>query len=174
MHEPTTPFLSRLSADCQQCITVAAVVGRDFRLGLVARAIDGRPMGATLLELLDEAQHAGVVARVEGDPDAFRFVDAETPAAVYLQLANVERVRFHGAAARAIEELNVGTLELNVAQLAHRFAQTGAADDAVQAIDYALRAASRFSALHQHDDAVGSYELARTRVDPLRVADTVP
>lgn len=43
----------------------------------------------------------------------------------------------------------------------HHFAQTGAAEDAAKAIDYALKAAGRFTALHQHDDAVGSYELAR-------------
>ena len=124
--------------------------------------MDGRPTRARLLELLDEAQHAGVVVRVAGDPDAFRFVDAATPDAVYRQLANAERARFHGAAGRAIEELYAGALEPHFAQLADHFAQTGAAEDATQAIDYALKAASQFSALHQHDDAVGSYELART------------
>ena len=122
----------------------------------------GQPTRTRLLELLDEAQHAGVVVSVTGDPDGFRFVDAATQDAVYLQLASAERVRFHGAAARAIEELYAGALETHFAQLAHHFAQTGAAEDATRAIDYALKAASRFSALHQHDDAVGSYELART------------
>ena len=162
MQEPTTPVLPRLSADCQQCVAVAAVIGREFRLGILARAMAGQPTRTRLLELLDEAQHAGVVVSVTGDPDGFRFVDAATQDAVYLQLASAERVRFHGAAARAIEELYAGALETHFAQLAHHFAQTGAAEDATRAIDYALKAASRFSALHQHDDAVGSYELART------------
>lgn len=162
IEEPTTPFLPRLSADCQQCVAVAAVVGGEFRLSLLACATDGRPTRTRLLELLDEAQRAGVVVRVAGDPDTFRFMDAAVLDAVYRQLASAERVRFHGAVARAIEELYAGALEPHFTQLAHHFAQTGAAEDATQAIDYALKAASRFSALHQHDDAVGSYELART------------
>ncbi len=100
--------------------------------------------------------------RVAGDPDAFRFVDAATHDAVYLQLPNAERVRLHGAATRAIEAVYVSALEPHYTQLANHFTQTGAAEDVAKAIDYALMAASRFTGLHQHDDAVAFYELART------------
>jgi len=102
------------------------------------------------------------VERIAGEPDAFRFVDQAARDAAYSQLANAERARLHRAVARAIEELYAGALEPYFTQLASHFAQTGAPEDDAQAIDYALKAASRFSALHQHEDAVGSYELART------------
>ena len=137
-------------------------MGHEFRLSLLTRIIFASTTGRTLLELLDETQRAGIIESIPGDADAFRFVDAGIRDAVYRQIANVERVRLHLAAARAIEECSAGALEPHFAELAQHFAQTGVPEDSSRAVDYALKAARRFTARHEPDGAVSAYELART------------
>jgi tetratricopeptide (TPR) repeat protein len=151
-----------LSADGQTCLRAAAVLGEQFDVGVLTRILDGSGDSLRVIELLDEAEAAGLVMRGTENPGAFRFTDAAARAAVYGKLTNADRVRLHGSAARAIEALHAGDLESHCSQLAYHFSQTGADDDGTQAVAYALKAAARFSALHRHDDAVSAYELART------------
>ena len=63
--------LDRLSADCNQVLTLAAVIGREFSLLVLQQA--GNIQGETLLEALDEAEAAHVIAPVPDIPGRFSF-----------------------------------------------------------------------------------------------------
>jgi tetratricopeptide (TPR) repeat protein len=173
MRAGLTRFLSGLSADCRRCVAGAAVLGHEFTLDVLARTLDPKPTHSQLVELLDEAERAEIVVPLGNASYGFRFADQEVWESIYAGITIGKRVRLHAAAARALTELYGPALEPHFAQLADHFAQTGQPEDAVRAVEYGVKAADRFSALHQYQDAIQSYQLAlsvllRSAPDPTR------
>jgi len=86
--------LSRLSEDCNSVLTVASVIGREFDLAAVERASD--LSGDRLLDLLEEAVAARVVAEVPHIVGRYSFSHALIHETLYDELTTTRRVRLHG------------------------------------------------------------------------------
>jgi DNA-binding CsgD family transcriptional regulator len=137
--------LDRVSAECRRLVQAAAIVGRDFQLGVVAAAIDRQV--AQCLPLIDEAVAFGFLDQVGDD---LRFVHALTRDAVEASLSTADRAALHRAVAEALEQQFADDLSEHLAAIArHRaeLAQYGegstarlwlvrAGDDAVRRIAY--------------------------------------
>ena len=165
--------LRRVSPSCRRLVQAAAVVGRDFGLGLVAASL-GEPV-ETCLPLADEAVAHGLVDRVGSAAD-HRFVHALTREAVEASLTTADRVHLHRAVATAMQEGFAGEVSEHLGDIARHWSELApygeadrarewalrAADDAVQRLAYAEGARLYRSALALAGTAAGDVERCRT------------
>ena len=86
--------LSRLSEGCNSVLTIASVIGREFDLDALERASD-LPVDR-LLELLEEAVAARVVAEAPHVAGRYSFSHTLMHETLYEELTTSRRVRLHG------------------------------------------------------------------------------
>jgi len=142
--------LKQLTPECGALLAAAAVLGREFPLALAAGVAELPRERA--LDLLDEAEQAGVVESSPEDPATWRFSHALFQEAVYAGLAAGRRARLHARAARALEELH-GADERAIAELAHHHLQGIALGDPERAFACAGRAAERAHRIRDFEQA---------------------
>jgi eukaryotic-like serine/threonine-protein kinase len=155
--------LTHLSQECNRLLVLAAVLGREFALDALARM--GDVSEEPLLDVLDEAMAARVVSDVPGVADRLRFDHVLIRDTLYEGLASARRVRLHGLAVKALEELYGEEPGPHLAELAHHAV---AASDFARARRYAWRAGDRALTLLAYEEAARWY---RTALDALDGAD---
>ncbi len=150
--------LSRTSESCNRVLTTAAVVGREFDaavLGALADLPEDR-----LLDALDEAMTAQLIAEVAGGHGRFTFMHALIRETLYGELSSSRRVRLHRRVAEALEGLAEGKPNPPLADLAHHFCQAAPAGNADKAVDYATRAGDRAIDVLAYEEASRFYDMA--------------
>ena len=145
--------LARRTERCQQTLTLAAVVGREFDFG-VLKAL-GDLTEDHLLDALDEAVAAHLIGEAPGAPGRFSFLHALIRETVYAELSSSRRRRLHQRVGEVIERLTQANANPPLADLAYHFIQAAPIGSADKAIDYATRAGDRAA------DALASEEAAR-------------
>ena len=152
-----TARLDRVTPQCRRFVQAAAIVGRDFSLGIVARALD-EPV-AQCLTVIDEAIAYGLVDRV-GDIGYYRFVHALTRQAVEASLATADRAALHRAVAEAIEGQFAGDLSEHLADIARHWTELAPYGEAATARTWALRAADDAVRRLAYEEGVRLYRAA--------------
>jgi class 3 adenylate cyclase/DNA polymerase III delta prime subunit len=162
--------LGRLSAEANEVLSVAAVVGRDFDVELLA-GLQGTPEDS-LLDALDEAVQAGLVQ--ETGAERYRFAHVLVRTTLYEELSATRRRRLHRRVGEALEKLRPD----DVVALAHHFSQAGPDTDArSRAVHYGLTAAEQALQARALGDAearfyqvLGLLDDPATLVAPARIA----
>jgi class 3 adenylate cyclase len=156
--------LLRLSEGANQMLRLAAVVGPEFDLD-VLRAADGFT-GDSLLDALEEAVGARLVAEVPARAGRFRFAHALVRATLYDELSSVRRKALHGRVANAVEAVRGSApLDEYLPALAHHFVAAGTAGDTGKAVEYARRAGDQAVAQLAFEPAVTFYDRALACLD---------
>ena len=155
--------LSRLSPECTRALTLASVLGREFRLDALERLVDDRE--EPLLELLDEAVQARVLAPVPAARAMLRFAHALIRETLYDQLTTVRRVQHHRRAGEALETLYRDHAEPHLAELAFHFFEAAPGGDADKAVDYPRRAANRALTSLAYEEAARLFRMALDALD---------
>lgn len=161
--------LDRLGETANRALSVAAVVGREFDLDLVAHV-----SGLSTDELLDIVDHclgARIVVEAPGVPGRFSFSHALIRQTLYDELGSTRRVVFHERVARAIETLRAGRLDDHIGTLAHHFLEATTVAGVTTAVDYAQRAAQQAVARSAYVEAAEILERARQTVELLTPED---
>jgi class 3 adenylate cyclase len=158
--------LDHLSEECNGVLTVASVIGREFGLDALERVAD--VTGDRLLEVLEEAAGARVVAEVPRALGRYSFTHALIRETLYEELGTTRRVRLHRQIGEVLEALHGDNLEPHLAELAYHFSEGVQAGDVDKAIDYATRAGERAVTLTAYEDAAGHYQ---TVLQALEVKD---
>jgi tetratricopeptide (TPR) repeat protein len=158
--------LALLSAPCLRVLTLAAVLGREFRFDALAKA-SGVSAG-TLLEVIDEGVRARVVAEVPGAIGRMHFSHALVREALYDGLSTARRVQFHREIGEMLEGLYAEDPEPHLAELAHHFCQGARAGDVDKAVSYAWRAGEQAAAVLAYEEGV---RLFRVALDVLEMMD---
>jgi DNA-binding SARP family transcriptional activator len=142
--------LSRLHERTHALLTVAAVVGREFDLAVVAVAavIDVH----RALELVEAALRSGVVEEHLQTVGRYRFSHELVRETIIGELTAMRRARLHASVAEALEGLH-GDSDAHVAALAHHFFQAVPAGYADEASLCAVRAAEVASARLAYEEA---------------------
>ncbi len=163
--------LSRLSQECNRLLSVAAVIGREFRLD-VLQDVAGVSEEA-LYAALEEASATGIVEerRHAGAGLAYRFAHAFFRQTLYEETFTPRRIRFHQQVARAMEQRYAGRLEEHAAELAEHFAQSTEPADLAKAVEYATLAAERALSVFAYSEAAELLEQALNAQDVLDPAD---
>ncbi len=147
--------LDQLSEECNQVLAIAPVIGREFGISLLEKVAEVK--GDRLLEALEEATAARVIAELPRATDQYWFSHALIRETLYEELSTTRRIRLHRQIGEALEELDA---EGNLPQLAYHFAEAAPGGDAQKAIAYATRAAERTLAMTAYEEAVTHFERA--------------
>ena len=146
--------MTRLSAQCNQVLAIAAVVGRDFRLDVLQRVAGVAE--EELFAALEEARGVGVIEEraAVGTGASYRFAHAFFRQTLYEEMFAPRRIRFHQQVGRALEEVHARRPEEHAAELAEHFAQSTEREDLEKALAYAEMAAQRSMAVYAYGEAV--------------------
>ena len=155
--------LGHLSSDCRRMLSAAAVIGREFEVGVLER-VAGEADRDRLLVLLDEATRHQVIGAVVGEAGTYAFAHALVRESLYEELG-VARAALHRRVGEVIEQLFAPVLESRLAELAHHFFAAAATGTADRAIAYATAAAQAAARLFAYEDAARQFELALRAVD---------
>jgi tetratricopeptide (TPR) repeat protein len=149
--------LRHLSKDCKRLLSIASVLGREFRLDALER-VSEQPH-EQLLARLDEAQAARVMANVPGGRGELRFSHALIRDSLYGDLGASERLGLHRRTVESLEELYAVDLEPHLAELAYHALEAAPGGDVDKAVEYARRAGDQAAALLAHEEAARLYQM---------------
>ena len=184
--------LGRLSEATNKVLSLAAVIGRQFDLALLTRIADlsalspsrlgegqgeGIPNSAirnpqsaiedAILDALDEATAAALVAEVPGEPEHYSFSHALIRTTLYEELSSARRARLHRRVGEALEALTRATPGARIDELAHHWLEAVQVTDAAKAIGYARQAGDRALAGLAYEAAAAHYERALAVLEPI-------
>jgi len=151
--------LSLLSPECNQLLSVAAVIGREFALGTLSGVADIKEDAfvnalkeAVQLSVLEERSQVGVVR--------YRFTHAFFRQTLYEELIAPQRLQLHQQVARSLETQYAKRLEEHAAELAEHFSQSTDPADLKKAVEYGEMAAKRALDVYAYGEAVRLLEQA--------------
>jgi DNA-binding CsgD family transcriptional regulator/tetratricopeptide (TPR) repeat protein len=150
--------LDRLSPDCERMLTVAAVIGREFDVAMVARV--GELGGGPILELLEQAEAARVVTPIADVPGRYRFAHAIIRETLYDELPSARRIRLHHQVGETLASLWQADVDAHAAELTHHFVQAVPSAGIDRAVTFARRAGDRALRLLAYEDAARHYQTA--------------
>ncbi len=162
--------LARLGAVANRVLSVAAVVGREFTVDLVA-ATSEQPV-ATVLDVFDDAASASLIRESDSVPGRFGFTHALIQHVLYERTALTRRSLMHRAVALEVEARAGEYNELYALELARHWSNTGQTEDLPRAIRYtclagnvALKELAPADALRHFREAAEMQSRA-TAIDP--------
>ena len=148
----------RLSPECAWVLTLASILGREFRLDALARVSELAE--EDLLGLLDEAIAARLVTEVPGGLGRLRFAHALIRDALYEELATSKRLQLHRETGEVLERLYELDPEPHLAELAHHFFNAAPGGDVRRAVRFTRLAGDRAARLLAFEEAVRLYGMA--------------
>jgi class 3 adenylate cyclase len=153
--------LDLLSMECNQVLTLASVLGREFELSAIELLTD-LPT-ESLLEALDEAVGARVLNPAAGG--GYRFAHALIRETLYEELSTARRLRLHKATGEALERLAGDDPDRYLFELAHHYFEASALGEADKAISYARRAGDKAMQQLAFEQAAEHYDHALQALD---------
>lgn len=138
VHEVIGRRLARLSEDAISVLSVAAVMGMTFEIGIVAgtSGLDEQHV----VVALEEASVAGLVREVGTTGQNYEFSHAMVRRGLYEELSASRRVRTHRRVADVLETAERRRPDTRVAELAHHLGEAAQKEDVERVISYCLRA----------------------------------
>ena len=171
VREVVTQRLARLGAATTSVLELAAVLGSEFDLAVLARGLQiDEP---ELLASIDRAVRGGMVVAVPERPLEFRFAHELVRRALYDHLSAARRAELHLCAGEAIEAVSPRPSARTLADLAHHFTAAAPLGVGDRAIEYNLRAAHAATRALAFDEAAASLRAALGLgvTDPARRAE---
>jgi tetratricopeptide (TPR) repeat protein len=159
--------LSRLPRAARDVLSKAAVIGHHFDVQLLAAIVEGG-MGV-VVDALDAAEPARLVAPMPGRGDRYRFGHALVRSCIYEELPTSRRRWLHRAVGLALERQSGNGERLN--EMAIHFAEAAAVGEADRATDYARRAGDRAVARQAFEQGAAHYARARAALELASEAD---
>jgi len=151
--------MSLLSRECNQLLSVASVIGREFPLDTLSGVTDIKEDAfvnalkeAVQMAVLEERSQVGVVR--------YRFTHAFFRQTLYEELIAPQRLQLHQQVARSLETQYAGRLEEHAAELAEHFSQSTDPADLKKAVEYGEMAAKRAADVYAFGEAVRLLEQA--------------
>ena len=152
----------RLGRDAGRVLSLAAVIGRDFDLDVLAQAT--KTTEDELLDILDAAGAAALVGELSDAPGRFSFTHALIQHTLYQDLGPTRRARAHRQVAEALEDLCGDRPGPRVGELARHWVAAIQPVELLKAIGYtrqagdaALTALAPADALRYYGQALDLY-----------------
>ena len=154
--------LERLGLTTRRLLTIAAVMGRQFRLSDIEALVD---VGEdAVLDAMDEAVTASIVTEEAGAPGSFSFTHTLIREALYTSITAARRVQLHHRIAGALEQQS-SPLESRVVELAYHFGQAAVYKSANKAVEYATQAGDHAVTTLAFENAAHWYDVALRAMD---------
>ena len=153
--------LDRLSERCNETLTIASVIGREFELGQLSRLIEDQSEDR-LLDVLEEALSARIIEELPDAMGRYQFTHALIHETLAGELSLTRRVRLHGRIAEMLEEFYGPKADAHAAELAYHFVQAEAVLGSERLVRYSLVAGERALAAHGYEEALVHFQRALT------------
>jgi eukaryotic-like serine/threonine-protein kinase len=144
--------LSNLSKDCNQLLSVASVIGREFAMETL-RAVSSLDDAAFLHALKEAVQLSVLEERSQVGRVRYRFTHAFLRQTLYEEMIAPQRLRLHQQVARVFEAIHTKHLEEHAAELAEHFSQSTDSADLAKAVKYGEMAARRAIDVYAYGEA---------------------
>lgn len=162
VEEVITRRLGRLSPPALQALAVAAVVGRDFRLGVLEDLLD--VPAEAVISALEEAITAGLVVETPQRVDEFSFSHVLVRETIYAQRTRSRRLRLHLQVGEALER-RPAREDIHPAEIAHHLFLARELAGPEKTLAHTLRAAERAVESLAYEEAAGQYRRALEVID---------
>jgi tetratricopeptide (TPR) repeat protein len=154
--------VARLGDEALRVLTLAAVIGREFDVDLLAELVDIDE--DPLLDLMDAAVAAAIL--VESDAVCrYRFGHALIQHSLYDELSPTRRQRAHKRIAESLEAQTTPADAATLAELAHHWVAATRPTDADKALQYVRLAGDAARDALAPDDAIRWYRQALELID---------
>ena len=166
--------LERLGDDGRRALAAAAIVGRAFTYELLEAL--GELAAEPLLDALEEAQRARLIAPLSDSPDETRFLFSHEliRQTLLTGLSPPRRRRLHLLVADTLERLYATTLDEHASEIAHHLTQAGPAADRRRLLSFLALAGRQAMRTADYEDALRHLEAAMAMADcaePAELAD---
>ena len=151
--------LNRLSQRCNETLTIASIIGREFELRQLTPLVDDMTEDR-LLDVLEEALSARVIEELPQTVGRYQFTHALIQETLIEELTLTRRVRLHARIAETLEALYGDNAEVHAAELAHHFAQAEAVAGSNKLVRYSLLAGERALAAYAWEEAQAHFKRA--------------
>ena len=148
---------SRLSEQCNQMLTTASIIGREFDFRLLIM-LSGGVSEDQLLQAIDEAVSVQLIEDVPSQMDRYQFAHALIQQTLAEDVSPRRRIRLHARIAEALEALYGDDAESHAAELAHHFAEAQTSTGITKLVRYSLLAGEQALAGYAWDEAIAHYE----------------
>jgi DNA-binding SARP family transcriptional activator len=148
----------RLGKEAERVLALAAVIGREFDLDLLAQAAGAAE--DDVLDILEDSAGAALVSEFPDAPGRFQFTHALIQHTLYDDLRPTRRARAHRQVAEALEEVGAASSDAWAGQLARHWVAAIQPTDLAKAIGYSRRAGDAALAALAPADAVRYYTQA--------------
>jgi class 3 adenylate cyclase/tetratricopeptide (TPR) repeat protein len=163
IHDIIAARVDRLAEPLKHTLQGAAVLGRRFRVSLLARILEVA-QDQTAVHLR-ELHGLDFVFPSAPEPEPFySFKHALTQDVVYAGVLERRRRQHHAAAGHGLEELYAGRINDVVEILAHHY---GRSAEAEKAVDYAILAGEKSQRRWANTEALAHFEAALKRLEPM-------
>jgi len=148
--------LDRLSERCNETLTIASVISREFTVDQLSPLIDDIS-GDRLLEVLEEALAARVIEELPRSVGHYQFTHALIQETLSEELSTTRKVRLHARIAESLELLYGAEAEAHGAELAHHFTEAQTVLGTEKLVRYSLLAGDRALATYAHEEALAHF-----------------
>ena len=145
--------LNRLSQRCNETLTIASVIGREFELRQLTPLVEDISEDR-LLEVLEEALSARVIEELPQLVGRYQFTHALIQETLTEEMSLTRRVRLHARIAQVLEELYGDNAEAHSAELAHHFAEAEAVLGTENLVRYSLLAGEKALDAYASEEAL--------------------
>ena len=157
--------LDRLSERCNEVLTLAAVVGRQFRFNVLQQLVEETTEGQ-LLDALDESLSARIVEELADEIGLYQFTHAQMQETLTAELSANRLVRIHARIAEALEAYYGDDAENHAAELAEHFAEAETVLGNEKVIAYRTLAGHQASAAYAYEQAAMQFKAALSSFTP--------
>ena len=144
--------LNRLPQRCNETLTAALILGREFTLDQL-KPLSEDTSDDRLFEVLEEALAARVIEELPQSVGRYQFTHALIQETLAEELSLTRRVRLHARIAQALEDLYGDDSEAHAAELAQHFAQAQTVLGTEKLVHYSLLAGKRALSARAYEEA---------------------
>ncbi len=147
--------LNQMDDCCNEVLTIASVVGREFETPVLAKVADFDD--ERIKKAMDAALAAQVITRDAHHEDRYRFSHALIRETLYEELSTPKRVKLHQKIGQVLEEACVDCKDDRLSEIAHHYFQSLQTGQVDRALRYLIAAAEHSSSQHAYEDALVHY-----------------
>jgi len=145
--------LSLLSPECNQLLSVASTIGREFALETI-KAVTGVNEDVFANALKEAVRFSVLEERSQRGLVRYRFTHAFFRQTLYEEMIAPQRLKLHRQVARSLETLYTKRPEEHASELAEHFSHSTDPADLKKAVEYGEMAAERATNVYAYGEAV--------------------